>query len=152
MLFICSLLPQWSFCLQQSWGKPHLRYGWKWKWKLLSRVPLFANPMGYTVYGILQARILEWVAFPFSRGSSQPRYLTQISHIAGGFFTSSTDDALHMHYLVWLHQFSRRVILAPFHRKALCFREVTKSVQGEDYDCHLPLADSQVLILPEMSP
>ena len=33
-------------------------------------------------------RILEWVAFPFSRGSSQPRDLTQVSHIAGGFFTS----------------------------------------------------------------
>ena len=41
-----------------------------------------------TVHGILQARILEWVAFPFSRGSSQPRDLTQVSHIAGWFFTS----------------------------------------------------------------
>ena len=40
------------------------------------------------VHGILQARILEWVAFPFSRGSSQPRNRTQVSHIAGGFFTS----------------------------------------------------------------
>ena len=30
------------------------------------------NPMDYTVHAILQARILEWVAFPFSRGSSQP--------------------------------------------------------------------------------
>ena len=39
-------------------------------------------------YGILQARILEWVAFPFSRGSSQPRDQTQVSRIAGGFFTS----------------------------------------------------------------
>ena len=46
------------------------------------------DPMGYTVHGILQARILEWVAFPFSRGSSQPRDRTQVSHIAGGFFTS----------------------------------------------------------------
>ena len=35
----------------------------------------------------LQARILEWVAFPFPRGSSQPRDRTQVSHIAGGFFT-----------------------------------------------------------------
>ena len=43
----------------------------------------------YTVYGILQARILEWVAFAFSRGSSQPRDQTQPSRIAGGFFTSS---------------------------------------------------------------
>ena len=44
--------------------------------------------MDYTVHGILQARTLEWVAFPFSRGSSQPRSQTQVSHIAGGFFTS----------------------------------------------------------------
>ena len=46
------------------------------------------NPMDYTDPGILQARIQEWVAFPFSRGSSQPRDQTQVSHIAGGFFTS----------------------------------------------------------------
>ena len=38
--------------------------------------------------GILQVRILEWVAFPFSRGSSQPRDQTQVSHIAGRLFTS----------------------------------------------------------------
>ena len=44
--------------------------------------------MDYTVHEILQARILEWVAFPFSRGSSLPRDCTQVFHIAGGFFTS----------------------------------------------------------------
>ena len=38
-------------------------------------------------HGIIQVRILEWVALPFSRGSSQPRDRTQVSHIAGGFFT-----------------------------------------------------------------
>ena len=42
--------------------------------------------MDYTVHGILQVRILEWVAIPFSRGSSQPRDRTQDSHTAGGFF------------------------------------------------------------------
>ena len=46
------------------------------------------DPMDYTVHGILQARILEWVAFPFSRGSSQLRDRTQASRIAGRFFTS----------------------------------------------------------------
>ena len=46
------------------------------------------NPMDYTVHGILQVRILEQVAFPFSRGSSQPRDQTQVSCIAGGFFTA----------------------------------------------------------------
>ena len=45
-------------------------------------------PMDYTIHGVLQARIPEWVAFPFSRGSSQPRDRTQVSHIAGRFFTS----------------------------------------------------------------
>jgi len=44
--------------------------------------------MDYTVHGILQARILEWVAFPSSRGSSQARDQTQVSRIAGRFFTS----------------------------------------------------------------
>ena len=50
--------------------------------------PTLCDPMDYTVLEILQARILEWVAFPFSRGSSQPRDQTQLSRIAGGFFTS----------------------------------------------------------------
>ena len=45
-------------------------------------------PTGYTVHGILLARILEWVAFPFSKGTSQPRGWTQASCIEGGFFTS----------------------------------------------------------------
>ena len=46
------------------------------------------NPMDYTVHGILQARILEWVAFPFSRGSSQARDQTQVPCFAGRFFAS----------------------------------------------------------------
>ena len=46
------------------------------------------DPMDFTVHGILQARILEWVAFPFSRGFSQPRDCTKVSRIADGFFTS----------------------------------------------------------------
>ena len=45
--------------------------------------PTLCNPI--TVHRILQATILEWVDFPFSRGSSQPRDQTQVSHIAGGF-------------------------------------------------------------------
>ena len=46
------------------------------------------DPMDYTFHGILQVRILEWVVFPFSMGYSQPRDRTQVSLIAGGFFTS----------------------------------------------------------------
>ena len=46
------------------------------------------DPMDYIVHGILQAGILEWVAFPFFRGSSQPRDGTQVSRIASRLFTS----------------------------------------------------------------
>ena len=46
------------------------------------------DPMDYTVYGILQARIQEGVAFTYSRGSSQPRDQAQAFHIEGRFFTS----------------------------------------------------------------
>ena len=56
--------------------------------KVAQSCPTLCNTTDYTVHGILQARILEWVAIPFFRGSSQPRDQTQISRIAGGFFTS----------------------------------------------------------------
>ena len=54
--------------------------------------PMECNPPGSSVHGILQARILEWVAisrgFSRPRASSRPRDRTQVSRIAGGFFTS----------------------------------------------------------------
>ena len=49
--------------------------------------PKDCSPPGSSVHGILQARILEWVAIAFSRGSSWPRDRSQVSHIAGRFFT-----------------------------------------------------------------
>ena len=57
------------------------------KWKSLSLCLTLCDPMDYRFHGILRARILEWVAFLFSRGSSQPRDRTQVSCIAGRFFT-----------------------------------------------------------------
>ena len=45
------------------------------------------SPLGFSLHGISQARILEWAAFPFSRGSSHPRYWTWVSCTAGRFFT-----------------------------------------------------------------
>ena len=56
------------------------------KKKVAQSCPTVYDLIDYTVHGILQARILEWVAFPFSSGSSQPRDGTQVSHIAGGFW------------------------------------------------------------------
>ena len=46
------------------------------------------GPPGSSVHGILQARILEWVGMPFSRGSSRPRDQTQVFWLAGRFFTT----------------------------------------------------------------
>ena len=62
------------------------------KVKSFSRVRLFTNPMDYSlpgssVYGIFQARVLEWVAISFSRRSSQPGDWTQVSRIVGRGFT-----------------------------------------------------------------
>ena len=61
---------------------------WKVKVKVTQSCSILCNPMDYTVHGILQARILEFVAVPFSRGSSHSRDRSQVSHVAGGFFTS----------------------------------------------------------------
>jgi len=66
-------LPVPSFCLYTKWSEVNVAQS----------CPTFCYPMDYMVHGILQARILEWVAFPFSRGSSQPTGQTQVSHIAG---------------------------------------------------------------------
>ena len=55
--------------------------------------------MDSTVHGILQARILEWVAFPFSRGSSQPRDWTQVFHIADRFFTNWAVREVYTHVM-----------------------------------------------------
>ena len=52
--------------------------------------PINCSPPGSSVHGIFQARILEWVAISFSKGSSQPRDWTHISCIAGGFFTAES--------------------------------------------------------------
>ena len=51
--------------------------------KVAQSCPTLCDPTDYTVHGILQARILEWVAFPFSRESSQPRDQTHVSRVSG---------------------------------------------------------------------
>ena len=60
------------------------------KVKVAQSCPTRYDSKNYTVHKILQDRIQEWVAFLFSRGSSQPRERTQVSHIAGRIFTSWT--------------------------------------------------------------
>ena len=71
-----------------------LIYVRKWKWSRSvmsdSLLPVDCSPSSSSVHGILQARILEWVAVSFSRGSSWPRDRTQVSHIAGRRFNLCT--------------------------------------------------------------
>ena len=55
--------------------------------KVTQSCQTLCNPIDYTAHGLLQARILEWIAFSFSRGSSPPRDRNQVSSIAGTFFT-----------------------------------------------------------------
>ena len=68
----------WNYYMRMKWSDV----------KITQSCPTLFDPMDYTVHGILQDRILKWVAVPFSRGSSQPRDRTQVSHIVGRFFTS----------------------------------------------------------------
>ena len=75
---------------EQNWWKGLRDTKVKVKVKSLSHIrlcdPVDCSPPGSSVHGILQARILEWVAISFSRGSSRPRDQTQISRIAGRRF------------------------------------------------------------------
>ena len=71
---------------------------WKVKVKVIQLCLTLCNPMDCKVHAILQARILEWVACPFSRGFSQTRNQTQVSHVAGRFFTS------------WAHKKNPRIL------------------------------------------
>ena len=103
-----SSLPQWwifsSWCSLPSWSEV--------KWMKIAQSCLtLCDPMdcslpGSSVHRILQARILEWVAIPFFRGSSQPWDKTQVSGIAGRFFTIRAMNEAHqksacfiLHYL-----------------------------------------------------
>ena len=81
-LSIAEFVLSWTWAM--NWNALQLR---KRKWKLLSGVRHFSDPMDYTIHGILRW-IPAWVAISFSRGFSQPRDQTQVSCIAGGFFIS----------------------------------------------------------------
>ena len=95
--------------------------------KSLQLCPTLCNPMdcsppGSSVHGILQARILEWVAMPSSRGSSQPRDWIHVSYgpcIAGGFFTAELlGKCLHMGVCVW---YICTIYMHLLHPSLVCF-------------------------------
>ena len=79
-------------CFFRHCTKINLLYNREMKVKVTQSCPALCNPMHYIVHGILQARKLEWVSFPFSRGSSQPRDWTQVSCIFTSWATRGAQE------------------------------------------------------------
>ena len=65
--------------------------------------PMDCSSPGSSVHGILQGRILEWVATSFSRGSSQPRDQTQVSRVADGFFYRLSPKDIYMYVYTYIY-------------------------------------------------
>ena len=102
--------------------KSYYEVKWKWKWScsVMSDFlwPMDCSPPGSSIHGIFQARILEWVAIYFSRGSSRPRDETRVSHIAGRHFNVwATREALMCNfYPAWVlsHFACVRLLVTPW--------------------------------------
>ena len=104
-----------------TWCKEPAYWKRPWYWKSESEVAqscltlcdsMDCSPPGSSVHGILQARILVWVAISFSRGSSQTRDWTQVSHIAGRFFTLwATREApsFHLNTLILFYSWLQKI-------------------------------------------
>ena len=80
------------------------------KLKVTQSFPTLWDPMDYIVHGSLQARILEWVAFPFPRWSSQSRDQTQVSHIAAWFFTNWATMEAHLYHYGNLKNYTKMTL------------------------------------------
>ena len=121
----------------------------KWKWRSLSLVPLCdpvdGNPLGSSVHGILQVRILEWVAIPFSRGSSWPRGQIWFSCIADRLLTiwvtreATICTKCYFKYFINIspsNSYSRSknelLLLTSFHRWRNSSREILTSSKSHD--------------------
>ena len=90
---------------KMAWGVLNVQYllwrtGYEWSRSVVSNSlqPVDYSPQSSSIHGILQARILEWVAISFSRGSSWPRDQTQVSHIAGRRFNLCTIREAKIHH------------------------------------------------------
>ena len=100
--FLLRLLPTVSLCKckQNSSNESEVAQSFPTLWG-----PVDCSPPGSSVYGILQARILEWVAVSFSRGSSWPRDWTQVSCIAGRRFNLWATREAHNCYQIYTYLF-----------------------------------------------
>ena len=102
--------------------------------KVVQLCPTLCDPMDYAAHGTLQARILEWVAFPFSRGSSQPRNRTRVSRVAGGFFTNWAIREAQLHLL----QLPPNLIFLSYNLKVKVLVTQSSPTLCEPMDCSPP--------------
>ena len=91
------------------------------------------SPPGSSVHGILQARILEWVAIPFSRRSSLPRDWTWVSPIAGRFFTTWANREVHFSLLMFTHRSTKANLFNGINLLSHHIVNNTFSQLGEDH-------------------
>ena len=132
---------------------------WQWvKVKGAQLCPTLCNPTDCTVHGILQARMLEWVAFPFSRGSSQPRNRTQVSHIAGGGylvvysseFTLKGGTFILANYVEVSLTVTIRLFVTPW--TVACSAPLSTEFFRQEYWSGLPFPSPEDFSDPEMEP
>ena len=91
--------------------------------------PMHCSPLCYSVHWILQARILEWIAIPFSRGSSPPRDRTQISRVTGRFLTIWATGKTYLKSIILFYYIHRVVQPLPQSN----FRTFSSSPQKTQY-------------------
>ena len=104
-------------------------------------MPWTVAPPVSSVHGISQARILEWVAISFSRGSAQPRNWTYIPALAGGLFTTEAtrEDQVYMCVCVgicvcvYIHIYTRTDIYTQTHTHTFIFISII-GIEGRNYD------------------
>ena len=109
--------------------------------------PTDCSPVGFSVHEILQARILEWVAISYSRGSSQPKDWTQVSCIAGRFFIDwATREAPWTHGLLSIFNMILRTLMALFH---LGYKKMRLTERGMLWSStyHWMISESQELVV-----
>ena len=131
---------KWNFdtCynMDDSW-KHYARWNWlqmdkycmtplTWKWSEVAQScltlcdPLDCSLPGFSVHGIFQARVLEWVSVSFSRGSSPPRDWTWVSHIAGRRFTLWATREAQLHEVPGiLIERKREIVIARWWEKVI---------------------------------
>ena len=114
--------------------------------------PMDYRPPGSSVSGIFQARILEWVVFPISRGSSPPRDQTLVSWIAGRFFTVwAIREAPLRTYLATFYKSDVLKIVFPRRRErgrkeiSICLAKLGLVLRWWCFHCNLPLSADGLL-------